>query len=264
MRLQDRVAVVTGGGQGMGRAYAKRLVQEGARVALAEIDEERGARAAEELSKLGDVRFVPVDISDEGSVSACVQRVTDLFGKIDILLNNAALYDQLDFENRSLDYLRRVYDVNLHGTWLMSRSVAPVMVAARHGRIINIASTTAYLYSTPMGAGDGFEGLDSFAYPMSKWGILGLSKFMAGQLGPYGITVNTIVPGFTLTDASRKFTNPDGSNEFIESIEGVTPMRVGAFEPEDMTGTAVFFASDDARFVTGQMIVVDGGMVSPT
>jgi 3-oxoacyl-[acyl-carrier protein] reductase len=264
MRLEGRVAIVTGAGQGMGKAYARRLSREGAKVAIAEIDRERGESAAAELSELGEAHFVHVDISDEESVEACVQQVTDQLGGIDILLNNAALYDSLDFGDQSPDYLRKVYDVNLHGTWLMSRAVAPVMVAARYGRIINVASTTAYLYTTPMSAGDGFEGLDSYAYPMSKWGVLGLSKFMAGQLGRHNITVNTIVPGFTLTEASIKFTDADGSNDFIESIKQITPMGAGAFQPEDMTGTAVYFASEDARFVTGQLIVVDGGLVSPS
>jgi len=264
MRLQDRVAIVTGGGQGMGKAYAQRFLKEGAKVAIAEIDRERGERAAAELSRLGEVCFVEVDIADQESSEACVNRVVDQLGGIDILLNNAALYDGLDFGDRSLETLRKVNDINLNGSWLMSRAVAPGMVAAGYGRIINVASTTAYLYTTPMAMTDEFAGLDSYAYPISKWGVMGLTKFMAGQLGRYNITVNTIVPGFTLTEASKKMTGPDGSNDFIESIKKMTPMGVGAFEPEDMTGTAVYFASDDARFVTAQIIVIDGGMVSPS
>jgi 3-oxoacyl-[acyl-carrier protein] reductase len=239
MRLEGRVAVVTGGGQGMGRAYAQRLLEEGAKVAIAEIDRERGERAAAELCEIGEAHFVPVDISDEVSVATCVQRVVDDLGGIDILLNNAALYDKLEFGNRSLDYLRQVNDVNLNGTWLMSRAVAPVMVAAEYGRIINVSSTTAYLYTTPMAPAEGFEGLDSYAYPMSKWSVLGLTKFMAGQLGRYNITVNTIMPGFTLTEASKRLTCPDGSNDFIESIAQASPMRVGAFKTEYINGTAV-------------------------
>ena len=184
-------------------------------------------------------------------------------GRIDILLNNAAIYDQLDFTDRSLDYLRRVIDVNVNGAWLMSRAVAPAMVDAQWGRIINVSSTTAYLHSTPMAPTEEFEGLDSFAYPMSKWSVIGLTRFMAGQLGRYNITVNTIVPGFTLTEASRKLTDAAGRNEFIEASERLTPMGIAAFQPEDMTGTAVYFASEDARYVTGQLIVIDGGMVSP-
>ncbi len=102
------------------------------------------------LSEGGEALFSEVDISDEDSVDACVRHVTEQLGGIDILLNNAALYGALDFSDRSAEALQRVYDVNLHGTWRMSRTVAPVMVEARHGRIINVASTTAYLHSTPM------------------------------------------------------------------------------------------------------------------
>jgi 3-oxoacyl-[acyl-carrier protein] reductase len=264
MRLKDRVAVVTGGGQGMGKAYARRFLEEGARVVIAEIDRERGEGAVRELTGVGNAMFVQVDISEEESARRCVEQVVDEQGRIDILLNNAALYDGLDFGNRSIEYLRRVVDVNVNGAWLMSRAVAPVMVEAESGRIINVASTTAYLHTTSMAPSEGFEGLDSYAYPMSKWSVIGLTKFMAGQLGRYNITVNTIVPGFTLTEASRKLTGPGGRNEFIEAAERLTPMGVGAFQPEDMTGTAVYFASDDARYVTAQLIVIDGGMISPT
>ncbi|MAG29440.1 MAG: dehydrogenase [Deltaproteobacteria bacterium] len=264
MRLQDRVAVITGGGQGMGKAYARRLLEEGATVVIAEIDPDRGERAAAELQDIGEVSFVQVDISDEDSTRAGADRIVAERGRIDILLNNAALYDQLDFSNHSLEYLRRVIDVNVNGTWLMSRAVVPAMVKAKSGRIINVASTTAYLHTTPMAPAEEFGGLDSYAYPMSKWSVIGLTKFMAGQLGRYNITVNTIVPGFTLTEASRKLTHADGRNDFIEASERLTPMGIAAFEPEDMAGTAVYFASDDARYVTGQLIVIDGGMISPS
>lgn len=264
MRLEDRVALITGAGQGMGRAYAERMIKEGAKVAVADINPEQGERVAAELSELGEACYFDVDIADEASAKTCAEAVVRQFGRIDILLNNAAIYDTLNFADQSLEYLRKVYHVNLNGAWVMTNAVSPFMVEASYGRIINVASTTAYLYTTAMAPADEFQGLDSYAYPMSKWGILGLSKFMAGQLGRYNITVNTIVPGFTLSEASKKFTGPDGSNEFIEAVSQITPMQIGAFQPEDMTGTAVFFASDDARYVTAQMIVVDGGMVSPS
>ncbi len=264
MRLRDRVAVVTGGGQGMGKAYARRFLEEGAIVVIAEIDSGRGRSAATELASLGEVSFAEVDISDEDSARACAEQIATDYGRIDILLNNAALYDDLDFTDNSLESLRRVADVNVNGTLLMSRAIAPSMVAANRGRIINVSSTTAYLHATSMAPTEEFQGLDSYAYPMSKWSVIGLTRFMAGQLGRYNITVNTIVPGFTLTEASRKLTDADGRNEFVDASERLTPMRIAAFQPEDMTGTAVYFASDDARYVTGQLIVIDGGMVSPT
>lgn len=262
MRLEGRVAIVTGGAQGIGRAYVERFLDEGARVVIAEIDESQGAAAAEELASRGEVEFVHTDIADEDSVAHAAERSLERFGQIDILLNNAALYDRLDFTDRSPAYLRKIYDVNLHGAWLMSRAVAPSMVDRRFGRIINIASTMAYLYQD-MSQGDAFEGLDSYGYNLTKWGVIGLTRFMASQLGRYGITVNCIAPGFTLSSASQKFLDPEGTNANVQAIEAATPMAIGAFQPEDMTGTAVYFASDDARFVSGQLIVVDGGMIKP-
>ncbi|MBW2270302.1 MAG: SDR family oxidoreductase [Deltaproteobacteria bacterium] len=263
MRLNDRVAIVTGGGQGIGRAYVERFLAEGATVVIAEIDESRGAATAAELASRGEVEFIFTDISDEASVAESAARAQERFGHIDILLNNAALYDRIDFSNQSLEYLRKVYDVNLHGAWLMSRAVAPFMVERRHGRIINVGSTMAYLYQDT-GESGAFDGLDSYAYNLTKWGIIGLTRFMAEQLGPHGITVNCMAPGFTQSEASRKFLGPDGTHPNIQAIEAATPMAIGAFQPEDMTGTAVYFASDDARYVTGQLIVVDGGMIKPS
>src|SRR4051812_34475052 len=137
----------------------------------------------------------------------------------------------------------------------MSRAAAPVMVAQQWGRIINQSSGAAYAYMFPPME---FTGLGNFSYSITKWGIVGLTKFMAAQLGQYGITVNCIAPGVTMTDATKKVV----PEEFLAGMTAMTAMKQ-RLEPEDLAGAAVFFASDDARLCTGQTLVIDGGMAMP-
>lgn len=259
-RLQDRVAVITGAGQGIGLAYARRFLDEGARVVVAEIDPVRAEAGMASLHEAGHgedrVHFVRTDIAEEASAQACAAATVDRFGGIDVLVNNAALYHDIDNQNNDPAYLKRVFDVNLHGAWLMSRACAPVMVAAGGGRVINQSSSAAYLYQLPpMGE---FRELGAFSYSQTKWGIIGLTKFMAAQLGPFGVTVNCIAPGVTMTEATRK----QVPEEFLPFVTMMTAMK-RELAPEDLTGAAVFFASDDARMVTGQVLCVDGGMAMP-
>ncbi|MHB8342091.1 MAG: SDR family NAD(P)-dependent oxidoreductase [Mycobacteriales bacterium] len=257
-RLKDRVAVITGAGQGIGKAYAERFLAEGAKVAIAEISEERGAAAYQELSSRGEVLLVPTDISDEQSALACAATVQKAFGRIDILVNNAALYYDIDNTNNSWEYLQKVFQVNLHGAWLMIRAIAPLMVEQHYGRIINQSSGAAYIYTLPPMADESFREVGSFSYSQTKWGVIGLTKFMAAQLGKYGITVNCIAPGVTMTDATRKIV----PEPFLQMVTFMTAMRT-TLEPEDIAGSAVFFASDDARLVTGQVLCVDAGQIMP-
>ena len=256
-RLQDKVAIITGAGQGIGLAYAQRFLSEGAKVVVAEINEERAAAGMATLTGMGDAICVPTDISDPDSAQACVDHAVREFGTVHILVNNAALYYDINHLDTSYDYLQKVFSVNQHGAWLMVRAAAPVMAKQRYGRIINQSSGAAYAYSFPS-FGDEFTGLGNYAYSITKWGIVGLTKFMAAQLGQFNITVNCIAPGVTMTDATKK-TVPD----FI--IEGMTAQTAlkSTLEPEDLAGACVFFASDDAKFVTGQTLVVDGGLAMP-
>jgi 3-oxoacyl-[acyl-carrier protein] reductase len=136
-RLDGKVAIITGAGQGIGLAYAERFLDEGARVVVAEINEERAEKAMKQLAGKGDALFVPTDISDERSALDCAARTKDEYGKVDILVNNAALYYDIDNERNDYEYLQRVFRVNLHGAWLMARAAAPCMVEQRWGRIIN-------------------------------------------------------------------------------------------------------------------------------
>jgi 3-oxoacyl-[acyl-carrier protein] reductase len=158
--------------------------------------------------------------------------------------------------DQSFEYLKQVFDVNLHGVWLMTRAVAPHMVAQEHGRVINQASAAAYNYRP--NSGDQFDGLNAFNYQQTKWGVIGLTKFTAAQLGRWNITVNCIAPGVVPTDATLKVV-PRETVEFLATQQPVP----GVVEPDDLTGAAVYFASDEARFVTGQVLVIDGGKYMP-
>jgi 3-oxoacyl-[acyl-carrier protein] reductase len=255
-RLDGRIAIITGAGQGIGLAYARRFLDEGAKVVVAEVDPQRGAEGMAALAGSGDALLVETDISDPDSVAACAAATKDAYGRIDVLVNNAAIYHDIDNANVAYDYLLKIMSVNQHGAWLMSRAVAPTMVEQRYGRIINQSSGAAYSYLFP--PVEEFAGLGNYSYSITKWGIVGLTKFMAAQLGQYGITVNCIAPGVTMTEATKRVV----PEMFIGGMTAMTAMKQ-TLEPEDLAGAAVFFASDDARLCTGQTLVVDGGLAMP-
>jgi 3-oxoacyl-[acyl-carrier protein] reductase len=260
MRLKDRVAIVTGGGSGIGLAYCRRYLAEGAKVMIADIGEAQAKRAAETLAPHGAVDWVRTDVADEASTQECVDATLSRFGRVDVLLNNAAIYGDYDPLDTSLAYLKRMFDVNVHGQWLMARAVAPHMVRQRWGRIINVASIAAYLHQLgAFGGGDPESfSLGSYSYQHSKFSVIGLTRHMAGQLGQHNVTVNCIAPGLVLTEATRRQV-PEAVQPMFAQMSA---MRTN-LEPEDMVGTAVFFASDDANRVNGQVIAVDGGNVMP-
>jgi len=256
-RLQDKVAIITGAGQGIGLAYADRFLAEGAKVVVAEVVEERAEGAMKALAGKGDVKFVQTDISDPDSAQHCIDETVAAFGTVHILVNNAALYYDIDNFDPSYEYLQRVTAVNQHGAWLMTRAAAPVMAKQRYGRVINQSSGAAYAYQFPA-FGDDFTGLGNYSYSITKWGVVGLTKFMAAQLGNWNITVNCIAPGVTMTEATKKIV-PD---MFIQSMTAQTAMK-STLEAEDLAGACVFFASEEAKFVTGQTLVIDGGLAMP-
>ncbi len=248
-RLQGRVAIVTGGGHGIGKAYVRRLAEEGAAVVIAEIDAPAAEKAAADFRSEGfDALAIPTDVADRDSVEEMARRTVERFGRIDVLVNNAAIFATVPMSRAPFDRIDpsewdRMMAVNLRGTWLASCAVIPQMRRQGHGKIINISSGTALKGSA-----------SRIHYVTSKAGILGFTKTLAQEVGKDNICVNCVAPGSTLSEES-----PD---------EGVLKMRAGAAAtralqrvqtPEDLVGAVAFFASSDSDFITGQTLVVDGG-----
>lgn len=258
MRLQDKVAIITGGGQGIGRAYALRFAREGAHVVVADVNEANAKSVADEVAALGrESAAIRTDVSDEESCTASAKTVHDRFGRIDILVNNAAIFHGLDRQDQSLAYFNRILSVNLTGVWLMTRAVERYMKRARSGKIINQSSTAAYMGNVGfVDTSDPERPSPAFHYSVAKMGVSGLTKYFAGALGVWGVNVNAICPGVTMTDATRSVVPP----EILKAIVGATALKK-ALEPDDLTGTAVFLASADSDLMTGQVLVVDGGMI---
>ena len=240
----DKTAVVTGGGQGIGRAIAEALLNAGARVWLAECDAEAGGETCADLAHLGPIEFVLTDVSDTNAVEALRQRVA-VVGGLDLLVNNAAVMVRKPIEELSLKEWQRVLDVNLTGPFLCSRAFAPLL-RTRCGSIVNIASTRAMM-SEP----------NTESYAASKGGLVALTHSLALSLGPE-VRVNCISPGWIdvtpLAKRSHRQTAHLSRRDHAQHPTG----RVG--RPEDITAMVLYLASDRAGFITGENIVIDGGM----
>jgi NAD(P)-dependent dehydrogenase (short-subunit alcohol dehydrogenase family) len=249
MKLDGKVAVITGAGQGIGEAYARRFAAEGARVVVADVNADKGEVVARDVGGT----FQRVDVSSEDDTKRLARAVADRHGRIDVLLNNAAIFYGIDNFDTSFAYLKKIFDVNYFGAWLMCRAVFPHMRDAGGGSIINQSSSAAFLHPEyPIDAE-----LPSFHYSVTKAAMNAMTHYLAGCVGRWGIRVNAICPGPTMTEATRQGV-PQQYLDWI--IQGQMAIH-RALEPEDLTGTAVWLASDDSRMVTGQVIPVDGGMV---
>ncbi|MEV4002231.1 SDR family oxidoreductase [Actinomadura sp. NPDC049753] len=241
MRFEGKVAVVTGAAQGIGEAYARALASEGAHVVVADVDE-RGRDVADDIKGL----FVRTDVSDPASVDAMAGEAAERFGGIDHLVNNAAIFGtmKLDFLfTVDWDYYKKFMSVNMDGALLCARACYPHMQARGGGSIVNQSSTAAWQYS-------GFYGL-------AKVGVNGLTQQLAHELGGMNIRVNAIAPGPIDTEANRTVV-PGGMSQKIVR-DKMALKRMGS--PEDLVGACLFLLSDDAAWITGQIVNVDGGEV---
>ncbi len=240
--LRDRRILITGGARGLGRKFAEAALAAGARVAIADILEDDGRAAAREIG----ATFVSLDLARPASIEACAGKAAETLGGLDGLVNNGAItssggktLDELDVE-----VWDRVMTVNVRGTWLMTRAAAPHLRAAGAGRVINIASDTA-LWGAPR----------LLAYVASKGAVIAMTKSMARELGPDGITVNAVAPGLTLVEATEYV--PAERHRLYQEGRAISRAQL----PEDVCGAVTYLLSDAAGFVTGQLLAVNGGFV---
>jgi 3-oxoacyl-[acyl-carrier protein] reductase len=248
-RFTDRVAIVTGAAGGIGAATAQRLAAEGAHVVLADRDEDGARAAASAIEAAGGKAYaLPVDVTSADQVDALVDTVVERSGRLDVLVNNAGMTrDNLLFR-MSEDEWDAVIDVNLKSVFLCTRAAQRHMVAARAGRVVNLSSRSAL----------GNRGQAN--YSAAKAGIQGLTATMATELGPFGISVNAVAPGYIATEMTRATARRQGLEpaELEEATAQRTPLRrVGT--PEDVASVVAFLASDDAAYVSGQTLYINGG-----
>lgn len=249
--LKDKVAIITGGGRGIGRAFALRFAEEGAKILIPDINLGQAENVAKEIKdKGGDASALLTDISDEKATLAMAETVIKRYGRVDILVNNAAIWAGINitpWNEWTVDEWDRIFRVNVRGTWLCCKAVAPLMIKQSKGKIINIASNVARVPASQF----------FLPYSCSKGAIYTFTHALAHALGVSNINVNAIGPGYTASEASLQQRDSDKIFELAVAEQSMH-RRV---EPNDLVGTAVFLASAASDFISGQIIFVDGGTV---
>jgi 3-oxoacyl-[acyl-carrier protein] reductase len=247
--LEGKVAVITGAGRGLGKAFALKYAEEGARLLLPDVSLERASRTAAEIQATGgEAVAMETDITDETATEAVATKVLSLYGRVDILLNNAALSYGIEprpWTDWTVELWDRFFAINCRGTWLMCKALAPLMERQGRGKIINVASDITRLPPSQF----------LLPYACSKAAVHQLTQSLARALGPRGICVNSLAPGLTATEAA--LIQPNAEELFAATIELQCLKR--REEPADLVGTAVFLGSDASDFLTGQLLIVDGG-----
>jgi 3-oxoacyl-[acyl-carrier protein] reductase len=244
LKLKDKVAVITGGSRGLGKAIAQRFLEEGAMVVITATKEDRLRKAAEELSGLGRIESVLMNVSEFSDVQDTMKSIIEKYGRVDILVNNAGITADSQLVNMTEDQFDLVIAVNLKGVFNCTKAVAEKMIERGYGRIINISSVTAH---------NGNFGQTN--YTASKAGVIAMTQTWAKELGKKGITVNAVAPGYTLTEMVEAV-----PEKAIEAIKEKTPVRrLG--RPEEIAAACAYLSSDEAAFVTGTVLKIDGGLV---
>ncbi len=243
MVLESKVALITGGARGIGAGIAKKFAENNAKVVICDVDNDAGLKTVQKIG--ADAQFFQMDISSEEDVNNTVEKTCNEFNKIDILINNAGITtDKLLLRMTKEDW-ERVIKINLTGTFLVTKAVMKYMIKQRYGRIVNIASVIGLI---------GNAGQANYA--ASKAGIIGFTKSCAKELAARNITVNAIAPGFIQTKMTEAL-----PEEVKQSYLKLIPMRRFG-QPEDVANIALFLASDQSSYITGQVICIDGGMVT--
>lgn len=240
MRLKDKVAIITGGANGIGLAAVKRFVEEGAKVIVVDVNEQQGQIVMNELA----VHFKKLDITNGEQCKKLVQEIVEEFGRIDILVNNAGITKDAMFHKLTEDDFDRVMDVNCKGVFNMTQAVVPFMREARYGKIINTSSIVGV-----------YGNVGQTNYAASKAAVIGMTKTWAKELGKKGINVNAVAPGFIQTDMVK--TIPSEQIMMMKMIISLGELGIA----EDVANAYVFLASEESRYITGHTLHVDGGMM---
>lgn len=244
-RLENKVTVITGGAQGIGKAAVKRFAEEGAIVVIWDVNEEKASSTINELKNISDkISFQKVDVTKLESVTEAAKQIVDKFQKIDILINNAGITRDASFLKMTSEQWQQVIDVNLTGVFNCTKAIAPYMVEKLYGKIVNTSSVVG-LYGN----------FGQTNYVATKSGIIGMTKVWARELGRKGINVNAVAPGFIATEMVA--TVPE---KVLEMLKEKTPLgKLG--DPEDIANAYLFLSSDEAKFINGAVLSVDGGLV---